>query len=157
MPRIPLFILLLTAILTAALLLAQQPPTPVSQEPQMSDEDRARKNPIKSTKDSIEVGKKLFDSQCTMCHGEKGDGKGDLAVERGWQVVDFTDAKAMKEHSDAELFFCLTKGRAHMPGQENRLKDEQKWHIVNFIRSLAAPVNEKSPQKSEKPASQPRE
>ena len=39
-------------------------------------------------------------------------------------------------HED-ELFYVLDKGKRHMPGQEKRMKEEQKWHLVNFIRSLA--------------------
>lgn len=146
-------LVLLAALFLAYRLFAQQPTTPPPtepQEPQMTAEDLARKNPVKPTRESIDTGKRLFESQCTMCHGEKGNGKGDLAADRGWRVPDFTDAKAMKEKTDAELFFRLTKGRGHMPGQENRLKEEQKWHIVNFIRSLATPANEKA---GEKPAS----
>lgn len=122
----------------------------------MTAEDEARKNPIKPTKESIEAGKKLFDSQCTMCHGERGDGKGDLAVARGWTIRDFTDAKAMKERTDGALFFLMTKGKAHMPGQESRLKDDQKWHIVNYIRSLAAPAESKPGEKAEKGGNQSR-
>lgn len=144
--------LILSALGCAFLLFAQETTPPA--EPQATAEDLARKNPVKPAKESIEVGKKLFESQCTMCHGEKGDGKGDLAVDRGWHVPDFTDAKVMKEKTDGELFFLLTKGRGHMPGQENRLKEEQKWHIVNFIRSLAGPANEK---RAEKHATQSRE
>ena len=137
-----LFLVLMAA---AVLLLAQEAPPPA--EPQPTAEDLARKNPVKSGKESIDTGKRLFDSQCTMCHGEKGDGKGDLAVDRGWKVTDFTDAKVMKGRTDGELFFSMTKGKGHMPGQEGRLKGEQKWHIVNFIRSLAAPTNEKPGEK----------
>lgn len=141
-------------VMLCALLLLAQETTPPAAEPQPSAEDLARKNPVRATRESIETGRKFFDSQCTMCHGEKGDGKGDLAVARGWHAADFTDTKAMKEKTDGELFFVLTKGRGHMPGQENRLKEEQKWHIVNFIRSLAAPSNEK-PREKVAPSTRP--
>lgn len=149
-------LILLTAILISSFLLAQQTAS-LPAEPQMTPEDEARKNSVKPTKESIETGKKLFDSQCTMCHGERGDGKGDLAVDKGWSIVDFIDAKAMKERTDGALFFVLTKGRSHMPGQESRMKDEQKWHLVNFIRSLSAPAENKPSEKAEKRSTESRD
>ena len=154
MRRTTAFIIFLTAILLSTLLLAQQNAPPA--EPQMTPEDEARKNPIKPTKESIEAGKKLFESQCTMCHGERGDGKGDLAVERGWPIVDFTDAKPMKQRMDGALFFLITKGRRKMPEQGSRMKDEQMWHLVNFIRSLAVPAENKTGEKAQKHSTESR-
>ena len=40
-----------------------------------------RANPVKPTEISIAAGAKYYSSQCAMCHGKDGDGKGDLAVQ----------------------------------------------------------------------------
>jgi len=96
-----------------------------------------RKNPVKPTEDSIGAGKRFYKTQCAMCHGEAGDGKGDLAVDMKLTLRDWTDAASLKEVSDGALFYVLTKGNEKMPGQEGRMKAEQQWNVVNFIRSLA--------------------
>ena len=40
----------------------------------LTAEDIARKNSVAFTENSVARGKKLYQSQCAMCHGEKADG-----------------------------------------------------------------------------------
>jgi mono/diheme cytochrome c family protein len=100
-------------------------------------EEAERKNPVKPTEESIEAGGRFFKTQCAMCHGEKGDGKGDLAEEMKLKLRDWTDPVSVKEFTDGALFYVITKGNEKMPGQEGRMKAEQQWNVVNFIRSVA--------------------
>lgn len=100
--------------------------------------EKDRKNPVPATADSIENGKLLFSSQCTMCHGSTGDGSGVLVERLNLQVPDFTNAEGMRERSDGELFYILTNGHGRMPGQGDRFKDEIKWNLINFVRTLPA-------------------
>lgn len=120
----------------------KEPKQPASQAEQpaewiIPDEEKNRKNPIEATAESLEIGRKLFSSQCVMCHGEKGDGQGDLAQEMKLSVPDFTDPAVQKKRTDGELHFILAQGHGRMPGQGKRLREEQRWHLVNAIRKLA--------------------
>lgn len=99
--------------------------------------EKDRKNPVRADAGSVSAGRKLFSTQCAMCHGTKGDGKGDLAVSLAWAVPDFTSADARATRTDGELYFIITLGHGHMPGQGDRLRPAQKWNLTNFIRSLA--------------------
>jgi cytochrome c len=40
------------------------------------EEARKVKNPIQTTKTSIQKGKEIYEKKCALCHGVKGDGKG---------------------------------------------------------------------------------
>jgi len=100
-------------------------------------EEAKRANPIKPEAASIAAGHHQYASQCAMCHGKDGDGKGDLAEPMKLKMRDWKDAGALKDMTDGDLFYILTKGKGEMPGQEDRLTATQKWHMVNFIRSLA--------------------
>lgn len=71
-----------------------------------------------------------------MCHGDTGDGKGDMATDIK-NVTDFTNADAMKNLSDSHLFFVIRKGKGSMPAEGDRGKDEDIWNLVNYIRSFA--------------------
>lgn len=117
----------------------EQPAPQVAPPISIPEEEKARKNPLKPTPESIDAGRRLFSTQCKMCHGEKGDGKGDLAVELKLAIPDFIDPKQQKSRTDGELFYLLTQGHGRMPGQGERLRPEQKWNLINFIRSLASP------------------
>jgi len=98
--------------------------------------EKNRQNPVPATPESTENGKLLFSSQCTMCHGSAGDGSGVLVERLKLKMPDFTDADGMKERTDGELFYILTKGCGRMPGQEDRFEDEIKWNLVNYVRTL---------------------
>jgi mono/diheme cytochrome c family protein len=121
-----------------------------SDEPQpahdfkLTPEDKARKNPQKFTTVSVERGKKIYATQCAVCHGEKGDGKGDLASEMKTKIPDFTDPTVLAKYTDGEIFAMIGNGSFPMPGQGERLKDFRKWQLVNYLRSLSGKVPEKS-------------
>jgi len=128
---------------------AQKPTTlPPAQNPhatyKITAEDTARKNPVKFTENSVARGKKIYGSQCAMCHGQNADGKGDAAADMGIVPPDFTKADALKDRTDGDLFAILSQGSGVMPGQQERMKDKQKWDLINFLRAASGKVPEKS-------------
>lgn len=108
-------------------------------------DDSKRPNPVKTSAASIADGKHLYDSQCLMCHGKDGDGKGDLAADMKLNLRDFRDAAAFKDTTDGDFFYVISKGKGDMPGEDDRLNETQRWNLVNYIRSLAP----KSPAKTQ--------
>jgi mono/diheme cytochrome c family protein len=94
-------------------------------------------NPVKSTPASITEGKKMYGFDCAMCHGESGDGKGELAGEMKLELKDYRDAAALKVLSDGEMFYIIQKGKGQMTGEGERQKPDEIWNMINFIRSLA--------------------
>ena len=100
-------------------------------------EAKRRKNPFPGDLDSIRHGEELFVTQCTMCHGVRGDGEGDLVGRLGLQVPDFTDPSVQRGRTDGELFYILTVGHGGMPGEGDRIPDPWKWDLVNYVRTLA--------------------
>ena len=103
-------------------------------------QERDRPNPVRRTRQSVQKGQRLFASQCAMCHGSKGDGKGDLALLDKLPTPDFTTLEQQKKRTDGALFYIITTGHGAMPGQGDRLRPDQKWNMINFIRSLAPPA-----------------
>jgi mono/diheme cytochrome c family protein len=112
----------------------------------ITPEEEARKNPTRFSEISVERGKKLFATQCAMCHGLKGDGKGDLAEAMKLKLTDFTEAGALKNRTDGALFAIISSGNGVMPGENKRMKDFQVWEIVNYLRALGGAKPLKSTQ-----------
>ncbi len=151
-------ILLAVALVSVAVMAVpgQQEPAPAKTTPQapasatstnpfgLTPADKERKNPVEFTADSVKKGKALFASQCAMCHGVTGDGKGDLAVAMHLKLTDFTQASALKGYTDGELFKIISHGNGVMPGQANRLADNHIWEIVSFLRAAGGAVPSKS-------------
>ncbi len=115
-------------------------------------EDAKKVSPLKSDASTIAEGKKLFSSQCYLCHGKDGDGKGELVADMKLKLHDYHDAAALKDKTDGELFYILSKGKGQMPGEGDRLSETQRWQLIAYIRSLAGkpmPAAAKEEKKSE--------
>ena len=103
----------------------------------LTPEDIARKNPVKFNTVSVERGKKIYGTQCAMCHGAKGDCKGEVAEEMKITPPDFTKPETLQKRTDGELFAIIGGGSETMPGQGTRLTETHKWHLVNHMRALS--------------------
>jgi mono/diheme cytochrome c family protein len=146
--------LILAMVLVTGCLWAQEkketpPPAgaaaPAAQHPTtISAEDKARKNPIKFAQVSVDRGKKIYVTQCSLCHGEKGDGKSELAADMKLQMPDFTKPDTLKNRTDGELFTIISSGQDPMPSQSGRLTEAHRWNLVNYLRALGGNVPEKS-------------
>ncbi len=133
--KAPLILLPLLFFVFALWAQKDQPPGKAS-EYRIPPEAAARVNPVKPTAESLAKGKKLYGFDCAMCHGEKGDGKGDMASDMK-NVTDFTNPDALKNRSDGELFYVIRNGKGEMPPEGDRAKDDDIWNMVNYVRSLA--------------------
>jgi mono/diheme cytochrome c family protein len=125
-----------------SLCLSQEPAKPAEEKPAASDakppSDTAKKeNPVKSSPTSLASGKKKYGQDCAMCHGNDGGGDGDLAADMHLKLKDFRDATALKDLSDGEIYAIINTGKGKMMGEEGRLKPDDIWDVINFVRSLA--------------------
>ena len=93
-------------------------------------------NPVKSSPDSLARAKKWWALDCEMCHGKVGDGKGETATEMKLVMMDFTKPDTLKDRTDGDLFYIVKNGHNDMPAEGPRVKTEEAWDLVNYVRSL---------------------
>lgn len=103
-------------------------------------------NPLKSNADATAKGKLLYAQYCTVCHGEKGKGDGIGGMTLVPKPANHTTAK-FQAQTDGAIFWKLTNGRPPMASYKVALKDEQRWQLVDYMRTLAAP-DKKSKEKT---------
>ena len=105
-----------------------------------ADADKT-KNPVAATEESIAKGKELFmgpKGNCIFCHGESGAGNKENLPKLRRVPADLSDHERMPKLSDGEIFWKMTKGiPGIMPGREKQLTEEERWQVVNFVRTLA--------------------
>jgi mono/diheme cytochrome c family protein len=146
---ITLVLLLSLVLIFAATLSAQQTQTPQKVTPPsyaaIPVEAARQPNPVKSSPESITRAKKWWGLDCSMCHGKEGDGKGDLAADMKLKIADFTDPGTLKDRTDGEIFYIIKNGHQDMPPEGPRIKPEENWDLVNYVRSLAKPKPEQKP------------
>ena len=96
-----------------------------------------RKNPVPATAESIKKGVDLFAVYCTPCHGTSGKGDGLVAV-KFVTPADLTNPDLQKARTDGYWQSYLSVGGAVMPSYGESLSAEERWHVVNYLRTLAA-------------------
>lgn len=118
-------------------MMGQQPATP-SDKP-IPPDIAAMANPVKPTSESQAHAKMMYGMDCAICHGTKGDGKGDLVADMQLHMKDFTDPAVLKARSDGELFYIIKNGdeKVKMPSEGARAKDDDIWNLVILIRSFS--------------------
>lgn len=104
---------------------------------QASSQDAAQANPVKPTAESLAQGKKYYGYDCAMCHGDNGDGRGEVAMDEKLKLKDYRDPASLLGMSDAQLFNIIKDGKGQMPPEGGRLKPNELWNLVNYIRSFA--------------------
>lgn len=130
---LPAFILV-----SSSIIFAQQPPT-TQKTPSYAAipvEAARQANPVKSTPESLTRARKWWALDCEMCHGKNGDGKGETAKDMKLTMVDFTDSATLKDRTDGEIFYIIKNGHNDMPAEGPRVKTEENWDLVNYVRSL---------------------
>ncbi len=93
------------------------------------------KNPVPGDVQSTTQGKTLYTTYCTPCHGQKGKGDGPAAANLQVKPADHTSA-AVQQQTDGAIFWELTEGHNPMPSYKTALSDQQRWALVNYIRTL---------------------
>jgi len=141
-PFVVLLVLLLCAFAATAQESQTAPKAATSRSFTIPADAAQQVNPVKLTPESIAQGKKYYGYDCAMCHGNNGDGKGDVALDEKLKIGDFRDPATLKDTTDGELFYILKNGHDHMPAEPIRLKPDELWNLINYVRSLA---NKKAP------------
>jgi mono/diheme cytochrome c family protein len=110
-----------------------------AEESKIPQEDVARKNPTESNAASIAEGNRLYGAtDCALCHGKEGDGKGVEAKDINMNTHDWRKSESLAHFTDGELSYLILKGKGRMPAYEGRETPEQVWQIVNYLRSISS-------------------
>jgi len=84
----------------------------------------------------------LYDTYCAQCHGMDRNGKGINTVGLSVQPRDHTDAKAMGDVPDDQMFLAIQKGGLAvnksilMPAWESVLTTEEIAGLVTYLREV---------------------
>ena len=95
-----------------------------------------RSNPVLATDAAVERGQMLFHQSCELCHGPKGKGNGPMSTSLPVKPADLT-SDHVQSQSDGALFWKILSGRGMMPTTQATHSDEQRWALVDYIRTLA--------------------
>jgi mono/diheme cytochrome c family protein len=93
------------------------------------------KSPLDPTTINQDKAKDLYTVYCAICHGEKGDGKGNLVVkEKFLGVPNYKD----REITEGSIFHVITYGLNSMGSHANQLSQEERWMVADYVLKLKA-------------------
>lgn len=95
-----------------------------------------KKNPVAANESSLAAGQKIYLKRCAACHGKTGNGDGPDAADLGIHPAKLSD-QAIRSQTDGELFWKITVGKKPMPNYGARLSANDRWNVINYLRSLA--------------------
>ena len=102
---------------------------------------KSQKNPFTPDKSSILRGRNSYIIECARCHGETGKGNGPAVIRLGNVIPPDLTKVQVQSQSDGELYWKITEGRRPMPYKKKTLTDDQRWDVINYLRSLIVSSN----------------
>ncbi|MBB4118795.1 mono/diheme cytochrome c family protein [Mesonia hippocampi] len=100
------------------------------------------KNPLPYTEDNLNKGKELYTIYCAICHGDKGDGKGNLVKrEKILGIPSYDDmGRAITEGG---VYHVSYYGLNTMGSYAAQTNEEERWQITHYVMDLKAQLEGK--------------
>ena len=100
--------------------------------------DHARTNPLTDQKAAAEAGSHVYAAECSHCHGEQAQGKGNRPA---------LISSRVSGASDGDLAWLLRNGNSWkgMPSWSS-MPDARRWQLVAYMRSINPPADSGSVQ-----------
>ena len=92
-------------------------------------------SPLDSTQVDLKRGKELYDIYCGICHGNKGNGQGNLVKrEKILGVPSYDDAG--RAITTGSVYHTIYYGKNAMGSYANQLNEEERWQVVAYVLQL---------------------
>jgi len=101
-------------------------------------------NPLPTSTENISDGKKLYQTQCQVCHGATGGGDGPAGKQLVPSPANLAFSRRLPVTTDAFFFWTLSEGGkpfgSAMPAFGEQLSDKEIWQIVHYINTGFTPT-----------------
>ena len=100
--------------------------------------DKAARNPLPTSQQSILEGQQSFSHYCDVCHGLDGQATGVPFSDSLSPPVPSLASRTVQAYSDGQLFWVIQNGLwpSGMPAAKGILNDDEIWSLVVYIRHL---------------------
>jgi mono/diheme cytochrome c family protein len=96
-------------------------------------------NPLSLEQTDLRRAREIFLRECSSCHGETGQNDGPDTSKTDMTCAPPLSDPALLARSDGELFWKIREGRESMPNTRDVLRDQDRWVLVNYLRTLMQP------------------
>ncbi len=93
-------------------------------------------NPFKPSKELLAEAKLVYNTNCKVCHGDKGEGDGSIVQSGAYPPV-----PAYKERlpllKEGQMFHSITYGKNLMGSYSSQITVDETWKVILYIQKLA--------------------
>ncbi len=101
-------------------------------------------NPLPASTENISKGKKIYQTQCQVCHGASGCGDGPAGKPLLPHPANLAFSRRLPVTTDAFLFWTLSEGGkplgSAMPAFRDQLSVNEIWQIIHYINTGFTPT-----------------
>jgi len=83
-----------------------------------------------TSQDRLNIGREIFTSFCEECHGEEGRSQ-------ILNAADLSDQRFIAHQSPSALYLSVTRGRESMPAWQARLNQDERWMVIEYLRTFS--------------------
>ncbi|MBL7923157.1 MAG: cytochrome c [Bacteroidia bacterium] len=100
------------------------------------------KNPLPLTEANVAEGQRLYGIYCVHCHGDNGQGDGNLVAigkfppPPSYSAGNSSRGGAMKDLSDGKIYHTIVYGINLMGPHATLINPEERWKIVMYVHQL---------------------
>ena len=103
-------------------------------------------NPLQPTAQVLARGKQVYESQCSACHGDLGQGNGPVVdAQNKFPFAPALNAAATQARSDGYIYAVIDVGRNFMPPYGARIPHLDRWAVVSYVRRLQGTLETRNP------------
>jgi mono/diheme cytochrome c family protein len=109
------------------------------------DEEASRagaelQNPYHATEKTLHEGKALYETYCSVCHGQTGKGDGPIADKIPHPPSYVSDR--LLRFPPGRIFYVITMGTTKMPSYAAQLSASERWKVVTYVRTTLQGLRE---------------
>jgi mono/diheme cytochrome c family protein len=101
--------------------------------------------PFPITRELLERGQERFNIYCSACHGRLGNGDG-MIVHRGFSPPPSFHIDRLRTAPDSHFYNVISNGYGAMLSYNDRVRPEDRWMIVAYIRALQSSTSQLKPE-----------
>ncbi len=80
--------------------------------------------------ETLALGEHIYTDNCVACHGT--DGTGEVLG-----AADLTDLRLVDSRAPRDFYLTLTQGKGSMPAWQGRLSQEERWAVIDYLRTFS--------------------
>lgn len=82
-----------------------------------------------TSEETLQQGYEIYRGNCIACHGD--DGRSMILG-----ALNFSDHRFMANQTPSDLYVSVTQGVGSMPAWQARLSQDNRWAVIDFIRTF---------------------